>query len=228
MRIRFAIIALILSCVSALHGMAQTHYDSNISLGVHGGAQARYVFFSPSMPESWPIGGTAGLTFRYIEENHFGLIAEVNWTQRGWGEDFEDAPYHYTRTVDYIEVPVMAHIYFGRRGRFFINAGPQISFYLGESTKADFDPEKIASLPDFPIRNRTNNQLTMPVSQRVDYGISAGLGGEFSLSRRHALSLEVRAYYGLGNIMPSKRADVFSLSNQLTVGATLGYWFRFK
>lgn len=223
-----AIISIVLAALSGLRANAQTHYSSNISLGVHGGAEASYIFFSPSMPQSWPIGGTAGLMFRYIEENHFGLIAEVNWAQRGWGEDFEGAPYNYTRTTNYVEIPIMAHIYFGRRGRFFVNVGPEVSVFLGESTKANFDPAQMGSLPDFPIKNRQNAQMLMPIHHRVDYGITGGLGGEFSINRRNAISLEVRAYFGLGNTMPSKRADVFSLSNQLTIGATLGYWFRVK
>ena len=207
---------------------AQTHYSSNVAVGVRGGAETSYVFFSPSVPQSWPFGGTAGVMVRYIEENHFGLIAEVNWTQRGWSEDFEDAPYRYRRTLNYIEVPVLAHIYFGRRGRFFINAGPEVSFLLSESTSANFNPEDMASLPDFPIKNRTNEQMNIAVSNRVDYGITAGLGGEFSINRRNAISLEARVYYGIGNIMPSKRADVFSVSNQLSISLTAGYWFRVK
>lgn len=166
--------------------------------------------------------------FRYIEENHFGLIIEANWMQRGWGEDFEGAPYNYHRITNYVEVPFMAHIYFGRRGKFFINVGPEVSFFIGESTKANFDPANMNSLPDFPIKNRTNTQMTMPVHHRMDYGITGGLGGEFNINKWNSVSLEVRAYFGLGNVMPDKRADVFSLSNQLTIAAEVGYWFRVK
>lgn len=207
---------------------AQTHYSSNVAVGLRGGAEMSYVFFSPSVPQSWPVGGTAGVMVRYIEENHFGLIAEINWTQRGWSEDFEGAPYRYRRTLNYLEIPVLAHIYFGRRGRFFINAGPEVSYMFSESTSANFDPSDMATLPGFPIKNRTNEQMNIAVSNRVDYGITAGLGGEFSINRRNSLSLEARVYYGIGNIMPSKRADVFSVSNQLSVSLTAGYWFRVK
>lgn len=225
---RSLIISALLFLTALLPADAQTHYSSNISVGAHGGMETSYVFFSPSAPQSWPFGATAGVMVRYIEENHFGLIAEVNWAQRGWGEDFEGAPYNYTRTTNYVEIPFLAHIYFGRRGRFFINVGPEVSFFLGETTKANFNPKDMASLPDFPVRNRQNSQMLMDVAHKWDYGIAGGLGGEFSINRRNAISLEVRAYFGLGNIMPSKRSDVFSLSNQLTIGATLGYWFRVK
>ena len=220
-----AVSVLFLCCISA---SAQTHYHSNISLGIKGGCDVSTVFFHPSVPQKWPVGGQAGVMFRYIEENHFGLIAELDWQQRGWGEDFEDAPYHYRRTLEYIEIPVMAHIYFGRRGRFFINLGPEISFLLGEHTKANFNPHDITNLPDFPVKNRTNIQQTINAQNKIDYGITGGLGGEFSINQRNALFFEVRAYFGLGNLFSSKRQDPFSLSNALSIGASLGYYLRIK
>lgn len=224
---RFVIVVASIICgVASVY--PQTHYKANIALGVKGGADMSMVFFNPSVRQGFQFGGTAGLTFRYIEENHFGLIAEVNWTQRGWKEDFETAPYEYARTLNYVQIPVLAHIYFGRRGRFFFNAGPEIGIFLGESTKANFNPYDTATLPDFPNTNRTNTQQTLPITQKVDYGISAGIGGEFSINRRNALYLEARFYYGLGNIVKSGRTDPFNASNQMSVSLCLGYWLRIK
>ncbi len=143
-------------------------------------------------------------------------------------ESFEEAPYNYSRTSNYIQIPVMAHIYFGRRGRFFFNAGPEIGFFLGESTKANFDPFNTSELPGFPNTNRTNTQQTLPISHKVDYGISAGIGGEFSITRHNALYMEARFYYGLGNIVKSGRTEPFNASNQMSVSLCLGYWFRIR
>lgn len=225
-RIFFFLLSIV--SVSAISISAQTHYKANIAIGVKGGADMSRVFFNPGVPQSFQFGGIAGLSFRYIEENHFGLIAEVNWTQRGWKESFNNTPYRYSRTLNYIQIPVMAHIYFGRRGRFFFNAGPEIGFFLSDSTDANFNPWNTEALPDFPNTNRTNIQQTMPVNQKIDYGISAGLGGEFSVNRRHSLYLEARFYYGLGNVLKSGRTDPFNASNQMSVSLCLGYWFRVK
>lgn len=215
--------------IIAIELQAQTHYHSNVSVGMKAGADLSRVFFNPSVPQGFAAGPTAGVMFRYIEENHFGLIAELNLNRRGWKESFENAPqYSYVRHIDYLSIPILAHIYFGRRGRFFFNCGPEFSLFLKQSTSTNFNPEEIKNLPDFPLRYRTVEQLTLPVSQKLDYGISAGLGGEFSINRRNAISVEARFYYGLGNIMPSKRRDYFSGSNQMTISATVGYWFRFK
>ena len=207
---------------------SQTHYSSNVAIGVKGGATFSEVFFNPSVNQKFSPGMTAGVMVRYIEENHFGLIAELNFVQRGWTENFEEAPYNYKRTINYVELPVLAHIYFGRRGKFFFNAGPQVAMYLSDSTDANFDPREMATLPDFPYVNRMNEQMLMDVTQKFDYGISAGIGGEFNLNRRNSLSVEARFYYGLGNVFPSKRTDTYNASNQMTISATLGYWFRVK
>lgn len=209
-------------------GLAQTHFDSRVDIGARGGVTLSTVMFNPSITSKLGMGYTGGVTFRYTEENHFGLIAEVNLVQRGWAEKFENLPYSYQRILNYVEVPVMSHIYFGSRGKFFINAGPEIAYYLGDRIKSNFNYHDTSDLEGFHDKNRRTEQLTMNVSQKIDFGIVAGLGGEFSLNRRNSLAIEVRVYYGIGNVMPSGRQDTFSLSNQLSFSITAGYWFRIK
>lgn len=207
---------------------AQTHFASRVDLGVRGGVTFSEVMFNPSITQTFGMGQTYGLTFRYTEENHFGLIAEVNIVQRGWAEKFEDLPYKYHRTLNYVEVPVMSHIYFGRRGKFFINAGPEVAYYLGDKITSNFDYANPGDLTGFNDKDRRYDQLAMQVSQKLDFGIVAGLGGEFSINRRNSIAVEARVYYGIGNVMPSGRQDTFSISNQLSVAATAQYWFRIK
>ncbi len=228
-RLKTIRIVLLLTIISSAIGLsAQTHYHSNVSLGVKGGVDLSRVLFNPSVRQTFALGSTGGVMFRYIEENHFGLIAELNFAQMGWKEDFETAPYNYSRTTNYISLPILAHIYFGRRGRFFINAGAQVSVFLGESYKANFDPYNTVGLPNFPHTNRMNSQMTLDVAHKADYGIAGGLGGEFSINEKNALTLEARFYFGLSNVFPSKRADVFGASNNMSIQATLGYWFRIR
>lgn len=211
-----------------LRAVGQTHYSSNVAIGIKGGIDLSEVFFNPKVEQKIALGTAGGIMFRYIEENHFGLIAELNYSQRGWSEDFEDAPYNYTRTTNYIEIPVLAHIFFGRRGRFFFNAGPQVGLFLGDRVNANFDPNDMAELPDFPYKNRMNEQMLLKIKQKFDYGITGGLGCEFNINRNNSLCLEGRYYFGLGNIFSAKRADTYHASNQWTVAVTIGYWLRVK
>lgn len=219
------VVAIILATIAV---NAQSHYRANLTVGVKAGADISRMFFNPGVNQGLKPGATAGVSFRYVEEEHFGLIAELNWVQRGWKENFEGAPYRYSRTLNYLQLPILAHIYFGRRGRFFFNAGPEIGILLAESTSANFNPAEMATLPDFPNTNRMNVQMTLKAKHRFDYGISAGLGAEFNVTPKHAVAFEARFYYGLGNLFSSERTAPFSGSNSMAVSATLGYLFRLR
>lgn len=218
---------LFLIMAGIINSYAQTHYNSNVSIGVKGGADLSRMFFNPSVKQGFKPGAMVGVMFRYIEESHFGIVAELNFIQRGWKENFEGEPFSYERTMNYLQLPILAHIYFGRRGRFFANIGPEIGVRLSDSYKADFNVTQAPDITGFPKYHETQ-QYTEPVKQRVDYGISAGLGGEFSINRRNALNMEVRFYYGLGNLFSSARKDYFNASNSMALEFTLGYWFRIK
>lgn len=207
---------------------AQSHYSSNISVGVKGGVDLSRINFTPSVRQGFLLGGNAGVTFRYIEESHFGLIAECNFVQRGWTEDFEELPFKYSRTVNYIQVPLLAHIYFGRRGKFFFNAGPEVSFLIGESTSSNFDYNNVESIPDFPYQSRITYQYQLEANGKVDFGICGGLGGEFNINRKNSIYLEGRFYYGLGNVLKSGRTEKFRGSNSMSIMLSVGYWFRIK
>lgn len=222
------IFLLIVMFVCFFNASGQSHYDANISIGAKAGMDFSRIFFSPSVKQKFTPGYNAGVMVRYIEENHFGLIGELNFAQRGWAENFEEAPYNYSRSLDYIDLCFLAHVFFGRRGRFFFNAGPQVGYYLGEHIKSNFNPEEMGSLPDFPNVNRINEQMLLPTHIKIDYGISAGLGAEFNINKQNSIFVEGRFYFGLANIFSSKRSDFFSASNQMTISASIGYWFRVK
>ena len=223
-----ALLLILFLGIAAPAALSQTHYKPIICVGGKIGADISYVMFNPAVKQNWPVNPTLGARIRYVEENHFGLVGELNYVRRGWAENFEGLPFHYHRNIDYIDIPILAHIYFGKRSKFFVNLGPEISFKLASSISSNFNPEEIASIPDFPLRNRRNEQLTEKVSQKVDFGISAGIGVEHFITPQHGVDFEARYYFGLGNILPSSHQDNFRASNMMTIAFTLGYWFRMK
>lgn len=184
--------------------------------------------FSPSVDQSWHQGVIVGVSARYQEEKLFGVIGELNFVQRGWNERFDDNPeLSYKRTLTYITLPVMTHISFGsRRFKGFVNLGPEIGVMVGDNISANFNYNDPAG-SGVPADRRTE-QLWADVTGHFDYGITAGIGGEYYIRPRHSIALEVRFYYGLGNIYPSAKADTFSASRSMTLSATLAYHFRLR
>ena len=214
---------------AALTASAQVHYEGNIAVGGKAGASLSRVNFSPTVQQTMLPGMTAGVMFRYIEEKNFGLVAELNLTQRGWKEAFDDADYYYSHRLTYLELPVMTHIFFGnQRAKGFFNLGPELNVMLGDGVNSNFDYQHAGDIDYFVQNSRHIEQMTMDVKNRLDYGICAGAGMELNLNAKHSLLLEGRFYYGLTDVMPNHKTDVFSGSNSMSITVTLGYFYRLK
>ena len=216
-------------------------YRNDLSVGVNGGYVLSNVGFTPKVNQVFHGGITGGLSFRYVCEKYFNTIcavqAEVNYAQIGWKEDILDTqdapvinpvtgqPEQYSRTMTYIQIPIFAHLGWGREEKgfqFFFQAGPQIGFCLGEKTEANFNIKE----PNITDRvNKVVAQYSMPVENKFDYGIAAGLGLEYSHPRVGHFQLEARYYYGLGNIYGDSKKDYFGKSNFNNIVVKLTYLF---
>lgn len=228
---RHRLVLFILIAHSALFNIlyAQTHYDGNISIGGKAGFSLSRIQFNPTVPQSFQPGILVGGAFRYIEERHFGIIAEFNLVQRGWKEKYDGYNFSFNRKFTYLQVPLLTHIYFGsNKFHGFFNAGPEIGFMIGESTSSNFDYENVSTINDFPSVNRPLDQYTLGVHSKFDYGISAGLGMEYIPSRRSSIILEGRFYYGLNDVFSNHKKDVFASSSGLSIMVSLGYIYRIK
>ena len=200
----------------------------NFALGVNGGINLSKVSFMPRVEQKNLMGINAGLTARYISEKYFGMICgaqvEVNFSQRGWDEFYENYPdVHYTRTMNYVEIPFLAHLAFGKdRGlQFFLNIGPQIGFLLGDSYTQSGDMEgMIDSNPYAEVE-----QHDKAIDNSFDYGIAGGAGVEFRTKRAGNFLVEGRYYFGLADFYNSTKKDYFSRSAHGTITVKVTYLF---
>ena len=216
-------------------------YRNEFSVGVNGGYVMSSVGFTPTVSQSQHGGITGGFSMKYESEKYFNsicaLYAEVNYAQLGWKEnnlDANDQPVinqitglkeEYSRTANYIQVPIFAHLGWGRERKgvqFFFQAGPQFGYLMSESTKMNFN------FNDRNMDQRINKtcaQDTMSIEHRFDYGIAAGLGLEYTMPNVGHFLLEGRYYFGLGNIYGDSKRDYFSKSNYGNVVIKLSYLF---
>ena len=222
------VIAALTLALAALPLCAETHYKPHIWIGGRAGVSLAQMSFAPSVKQSFNMGSQGAVTIRYSEEKIFGLIGELGWVQRGWKENFEEHPFSYSRSLTYINLPILTHIYFGSpRFKGFFNLGPQFCYMISSSTKADFDYRHTNTVVNFPA-DRQTEQLWADISNKFDYGICVGAGCEFYVQPRHSISLEGRFYYGLGNIFPASKADTFSASRNMSIEVSIGYNFRLR
>ena len=221
---------LILCLVALPFGVcAQRFYSPDFAIGVKAGASLSQMAWSPSVNQKFVPGTTYGIVARYTEENHFGIVGELNLTQRGWTESFKpETGLNYTRRFTYLRLPVMTHIFFGnKKYRFFVNLGPEVGLMVSDKITSNFDYTNIDAVPAFPANHRWE-QLNMEVAHRFDYGITAGIGGEARLKNKHSLMIEGRFYYGIGNVFSSHRGDTFGASRNMSLEITAAYLFRLK
>lgn len=199
----------------------------NLAVGINGGMNMASVSLTPTVKQAQLGGINGGLTARYISEKLFkmicGLQVELNYAQRGWDEHYIDYPeLCYTRKMNYLEMPFLAHLAFGRdRGmQFFIHAGPQIGFLLSDSESIAGDWE--GTLSDGA--NLVTEQHGKAIDNKFDYGIAAGLGVELRTKIGHFL-LEGRYYYGLSDFYNSTKRDYFARSAHNVMTVKLAYLF---
>ena len=136
-----------------------------------------------------------------------------------------DEPERYARRITYLQVPVFARLGWGRERRgfqFYFQTGPQLGFYHSEKTESNFLLENRNA---FDRTSTVIAQDTMSVENKLDYGIAAGLGLEFSHPKVGHFLLEGRYYFGLGNIYGNSKRDFFAKSNFQTITIKLSYLF---
>lgn len=226
----------ILTTLPAAAQVGEQHND--LSLGVNAALSLNQVGFTPRINQLFYLGPTAGVTLRYTSERYLGMYcafqAEVNFAQLGWREDIysytnEKLPDTYQRNLSYIQVPVMANLGFGklRRGfKGYLVAGPQVSYLIGEKEKRS-ETWTMINTVDGKIPDRTNNvtkQYGKKVENAFEYGITAGLGAEYS-SRIGHFCLEGRYYMGLSNLFANSKKDPFPKSNNGTIVVKVTYLF---
>ncbi|MBR6885030.1 MAG: PorT family protein [Prevotella sp.] len=242
MRNRSILCIISLLMLFPLSSLAQVgEHRNDLAIGVNGGYMLSNVGFVPKVNQTFHGGYTGGLSLRYVCEKYFNSIcsiyAELNYAQMGWKEDIldrEDQPVineetqqaeSFSRTLNYVQLPIFARLGWGREQKgvqFFFQAGPQLGYYLSDKVTKNFELDKRNS---WKRANDEVHQDTMAVENKLDYGIAAGIGMEYSFPKLGHFMLEARYYYGLGNIYKDTKRDYFGKSNNSSIIVKLTYLF---
>lgn len=218
-------IVLVLCSLSATAQVGEQR--NNLSVGFNAGVNMNSVSFTPNIKQGTLMGMTGGLTARYISEKYFAMICgiqmELNYSQHGWKESYDEGVEDsYSRTMDYIEMPLLAHLAFGKEEKglqFFLNFGPQIGFLLKET-------EKISDIWD--PSGRTKEQYGKMADNKFDYGIAVGGGFELKTRKVGNFLLEARYYLALSDFYNNTKKDYFSRSAHTALQAKVTYLFDLK
>lgn len=208
--------------------MAQLGESRNdLAVGVNGGYVLNRVGFNPTIKQNFHGGTSFGLTVRYTCEKFFACLCalqgEINYARMGWDELIETSADTYVRDIDYLQVPLMARLAFGKeRGgvQGFLILGPQLGLYLGEKE------HRGGEWSEYTLGLRPNHrveQYDMKVEKTFEYGITGGLGLQVSTRSGHHFVLEGRYFYGLSDLFGNSKKDPFGKSNNGAIIAKFSY-----
>ena len=219
---RRSYIVLLLLLVS-LMSMAQPRLRTpEIYVGAHAGVMASTMLFRPNVAKidimQSPLTMNGGLVFRYAAHKVCAIQVEANYMQRGWREQIAlgtGSTMDYTRQLDYIEIPLLMHLYFGKqRFRGFINLGPQIGYCIRDI--ATQLPSTITS-PQY-----------QPIEKPFDWGLAGGLGCYYRTKKIGLFQLEARFNFSMGTTYNDRKVDYFSQSNAMNLSLNFAYLWEIK
>ncbi|RNC65238.1 PorT family protein [Proteiniphilum sp. X52] len=213
-----------------MYAQKKETFKGELYIGAGGGPLFSKVDFVPAVPSGFKQGIFGGVSAKYISEKNLGIVVEVNYAQRGWEEEFDPASdFSYSRTLNYVEMPFMTHIYAGKKARFILNLGPQISLLVGHSQKMSQ-----ALADDLEARRAENPERSIGMQYEgiyplkpIDYGLVGGIGMELKTGIGN-FDLEGRYYFGLGDIFTNRRTEdaYFSRSASRVIEAKLTYYIK--
>ena len=226
---------LILGTASAM-GQTRSKFEEEVSIGAQGGlnlSQVRFLHNDVSYENElgnlgWRSGASAGVAVRFIAQKHFGIQLEANYLQCGWKEDFDNGTtingVNFSkgtteRELDYLSVPLLAHIYFGNKVRFIVNLGPKVGYLMNTSDKCGLTSEQIDAIAKDNEKDPRINQSIK--ENKFDYGLCVGGGIEWHAGKVDLLG-EVRWTYGLQDAYDHSKSDVYQRSNNQNFTFTLG------
>ncbi len=186
---RLLFILCVICWLEPVIGQARENFSPQLAIGFHYGLNRASIDFIPSIGEQ-PISlYSTGFIINYIREPHLGLQIELNMSQRGWQEE-NDTAGSYSRTMNYLEVPVLTHITANIKNiRLNFDLGPYVAFFQDYSEK--YDPGlRIISPGDTLLGDI--NYYGKDIDSKFDYGFMGGVGlgyntliGEFQLRFRY-------------------------------------------
>jgi len=183
----------------------------NSYIGVRLGGNISTVTFAPSISQEAKFGMIGGLVFKHIEEKNWGVQVELNYLQAGWAESLEENQ-SYSRTFGYLQVPVLTHLYFGKKNtKIFFNFGPYLSYLISDKETYENIPEEEKPL-----------HYGHDILNKFEIGLTTGLGVNKKTSIGDFL-IEARGNFALSDFFKESEWNPFLYSKNLTFELSLAY-----
>jgi hypothetical protein len=178
------------------------------------------------------IFGSAGFIFQFNTKKILSFKTGFSFQRKGFQTSdfiFTDNSGNYIgkgksiSTFDYITLPLLVKASFGKKVKFFVNAGPYGGFLLAQT-----DHFKLSGHDDYVTKN------DFKYTNRWDFGFAGGIGVAIPIKEFFQISVEVRNYSGILNInkanvdmqVSGNGSKLYTNTTDLRVGVVYKLGFR--
>jgi len=138
---------------------------------------------------NYDFGLLAGFTIEYILNEKLSLKSSLNFERKRFSWNYDDLldpvdPLYtgpFFRIYDYLTVPILINLNFGRSDNFFINGGSFFGYLINAEYKVD---------------GIVLEDLNSSIS-KFDFGLSLGIGTLIALNDKNNLTIEIRDNLGM-------------------------------
>lgn len=192
--------------ILGFYGISHAQRRGDLQFGVTVGGNLSYIE-DDNYNASDVLGGfNAGLSADYYFSRAWSLKVEARFDQKGYangslfddqGNDIQD---FVNFRLNYIDVPVLASVHFGRNREWYFDFGP----YIGFLTSA-----KTTNYNNLDVKDSFNN---------TDGGLDVAIGVKLPISPRAKFFIELGGEAGVGNVFSGDYGSSQNFSNNLNVG----------
>lgn len=205
----------VLVLLATFNSLSQDDFKPLYSFGIKQGINYSSVNFSPGINQGISLGYCGGFVYKYQNEKNFALQLELNYTQKGWSENLDTINNSYSRNMDYIELPLITHIVFGKRPNFkvYVNLGTSFAYLLSE--KEDLEVNNELYRREYYEKVVENS---FDFSGLGELGVTYNTGiGEFQIGVRYQLTLT--------DLFKTTSETIFSNSQNQIWDFSISYFF---
>jgi len=193
-KLRNSILIILILCSSLVFGQTNK-YEVGLELGPSLNSLRGNDILDKNNDFSFAF--SSGLTFQYNFPKFISIRTNISFERKGLttqgsatdqdGNQIGELTIH--SNFDYLTIPILGRLTFGKKINFFVNAGPYIGYLIKQTDVTE-------AFGEYP---KTENDNTDNF-KRTDLGITTGLGVRFPIKNKLFLSLEIRNNFGLTNI----------------------------
>ncbi len=204
---------------------AQFDFKDYIQIGFSGGYTSSSVDFQPNIRQSSIGGISGGLIINYFAEKSVGIQLEVNYSQHGW-QDFSESLYTtYSRTINFVEIPLLAHVSWHIHDfRVQFDIGPYVAFQNSYSEDYDHSIITPGSYQTDSVILGARTYYGKPIDNEIDYGFIVGGGPAYS-SKIGEFQIRIRYIQGMQSIFKKYPEGNFRFSQMSSIYAGVAWVF---